>query len=584
MYRKYRPQNFASVVGQKPAVSVITSSLEKHRPGHAYLFSGSRGCGKTSVARIFAKALNCTNPQGVEPCGECMNCKAVTEGESLDVIEIDGASNNSVDQIRELKANVTLAPFSSRYKIYIIDEVHMLTVAAFNALLKTLEEPPEHVIFIMATTEPQKVPVTIRSRCQHIPFHSIGTQDIYNRLEEICRLENVRAESEALWEISRQADGALRDALSLLEQVIASGDITLANVESTFGAGSRSTFERWIKTYRTDKESAYMILKTMFDSGASGIRVFEELFSLVNNLWLVSRWKNVDDSLGISEQEKTFLHEEASNWKTEDLHSMLIIIMKILTQARTGVRPAILLGIFMINLEDPAYTPVPSAQTSQARPVSFTAGMFTRHEEASPPAPAVRVNNDDMKPSENVPVDFALKDELLKTALEKNQIVILSGLFDSRPYIQDGNLILDFGHRYTYEVFRLEQRAAEFPKLFTGYKGVVLRYGTITETCQAVAAKSDSYMTEEVSPEPVPEVANVVSHEEPRVKQDKPKGSDSVFEKIKLGLLNCGVKSEIVLIKSKRTNEESDSETESASASESDSESETENERESGGE
>ena len=297
LYRKYRPQNFSSVVGQKAAIDVITNALAKNRPGHAYLFSGSRGCGKTSVARIFAKALNCLDPQGVEPCEKCSNCVAITAGESLDVIEIDGASNNGVEEIRELKSNVTLAPFSSKYKIYIIDEVHMLSQAAFNALLKTLEEPPEHVIFIMATTEPHKVPVTIRSRCQHIPFHSIGAHDIFTRLQEICGLENVQAEDSALWEISRQADGALRDALSLLEQVISSGNVTLSSVELAFGVGSRSSFEKWVISLRENQEEAYIILKKMFDSGASPVRVFEEIFSLVRDLWLVSKWQNIANSL-----------------------------------------------------------------------------------------------------------------------------------------------------------------------------------------------------------------------------------------------------------------------------------------------
>lgn len=562
LYRKYRPQNFASVVGQKAAVDVLTSSIAKNRPGHAYLFSGSRGCGKTSVARIFAKALNCTNPNGVEPCGECFNCKAVTEGESLDVIEIDGASNNSVDQIRELKANVTLAPFSSRYKIYIIDEVHMLTTAAFNALLKTLEEPPEHVIFIMATTEPQKVPVTIRSRCQHIPFHSIMPQDIYNRLEEICRLENVNAESEALWEIARQADGALRDALSLLEQVIASGEITLANVEAVFGAGSRSTFERWIKTYRTDKESAYMILKNTFDSGASGVRVFEELFSLVNNLWIVSRWKNIADSLGVSEQEKTFLNEEAANWKTEELHLILKAIMKTLTQARTGVRPNVLLGIFALILEAPLGIPAQETKT-------IVPPMFTRKEEPKIPAVSAKiVKEEDIKPSENVPADFALRDQLLDIASEKNKIVILCGLFDSRPYVQDGNLILDFEHRYSFEALKTAQRISEFSKLFTSYKGIVLRYGPLTETCPAVKIESE--------PEPLLE-----SHEEPRVRQDtqiQEKPVSSAFDRIMSSLAKNKINCEIVLFKNRNTNEESESE------SETETESENESESESGGE
>ena len=243
LYRKYRPQNFAGIIGQPAAVSVLTNSIAKGKVGHAYLFSGSRGCGKTSAARIFAKSLNCSDRQGFEPCGKCSNCTQITAGDSLDVIEIDGASNNGVDSIRGLKENVALSPFNSRYKIYIIDEVHMLSQGAFNALLKTLEEPPEHVIFIMATTEPHKVPVTIRSRCQHIPFHSITPDDIYSRLEYVCKNENITAEPEALREISRQADGALRDALSLLEQAAASGDVTLKNTEAIFGAGSRPSFE-----------------------------------------------------------------------------------------------------------------------------------------------------------------------------------------------------------------------------------------------------------------------------------------------------------------------------------------------------
>ncbi|MBR0094439.1 MAG: DNA polymerase III subunit gamma/tau, partial [Synergistaceae bacterium] len=297
LYRKYRPQNFAGVAGQRAAIEIITNSIARDRVGHAYLFSGSRGCGKTSVARIFAKALNCLDRQGFEPCGQCSNCTAITAGESLDVIEIDGASNNGVDSIRELKENVALAPFTSKYKIYIIDEVHMLSQGAFNALLKTLEEPPEHVIFILATTEPQRVPVTIRSRCQHIPFHTISPEDIFKRVEEVCRLEDVKAEPEALWEIARQADGALRDALSLLEQIMASGEITLSNVEASFGAGSRPVFERWIKTLRTDPGEAYTSLKSMFDSGASGVRVFEEMFAIVRDLWLSSKWPKLAGTL-----------------------------------------------------------------------------------------------------------------------------------------------------------------------------------------------------------------------------------------------------------------------------------------------
>lgn len=172
LYRRYRPQSFSDMIGQSAAISVVTRAIQSGAVGHAYLFSGPRGCGKTTVARLFAKAVNCPDRKGAEPCNECQTCRAIVEGSCLDVVEIDGASNNSVDEIRDLKERVALASFTCPYKIYIIDEVHMLSISAFNALLKTLEEPPERVVFILATTAPYKVPATIRSRCQHIPFHT----------------------------------------------------------------------------------------------------------------------------------------------------------------------------------------------------------------------------------------------------------------------------------------------------------------------------------------------------------------------------------------------------------------------------
>ncbi|MFA7220462.1 MAG: DNA polymerase III subunit gamma/tau, partial [Synergistaceae bacterium] len=214
LYRRYRPQKFSEMVGQSAAVSVLREALKEGHLGHAYLFSGPRGCGKTSAARLVAKGLNCQNlGSDGEPCGECEACKAIAQGEHLDVIEIDGASNRGINEIRDLKSHVNLKPLIAPYKVYIIDEVHMLTEAAFNALLKTLEEPPANVVFLLATTEPHKVPVTIRSRCQHIPFHRISMADMVNRVSYVCTTENIQADMEAVWEISRQADGALRDAL-----------------------------------------------------------------------------------------------------------------------------------------------------------------------------------------------------------------------------------------------------------------------------------------------------------------------------------------------------------------------------------
>ena len=450
LYRKYRPQSFNDVSGQKTAIDVLTNSIASNRIGHAYLFSGSRGCGKTSIARIYAKAINCLSPEGYEPCGKCRNCQDITAGESLDVIEIDGASNNGVENIRGLKENVTLAPFNSRYKVYIIDEVHMLSQGAFNALLKTLEEPPEYVVFILATTEPHKVPVTIRSRCQHIPFHQISPEDIYSRLVYVCAQENITAESEALQEIARQADGALRDALSLLEQVIASGDVTLTNVEAVFGAGSRPAFERWLQTFRTDRAKAYIALKSMFDAGASPSRIFTELFSLVRNLWLASKWPNILQSLGISSSEQKFIASEVSYWKPNQLHKFLGIIMKMLTHTKGAARNDILLGLFMMYIE-----PAP-ATTTQV----ISSGNIAQPAPAPAPVPA---------PARD------LKAEMLERVHSRN-FLMYCALQDVNPREYEGILILRVNHAYCYDY--LKRNDAVLSAVYSEYeRGILLEYG-----------------------------------------------------------------------------------------------------------
>ncbi|MEN2996037.1 MAG: DNA polymerase III subunit gamma/tau [Acetomicrobium sp.] len=238
LYRKYRPGRFSDVVGQEGIVKILRNSLRSKKIGHAFLFSGPRGCGKTTVARIVAKALNCPDAREGEPCDCCEVCKTISRGESLDVIEIDGASNRGIEEIRNLKSQIGLASFSLSYKVYIIDEVHMLTDAAFNALLKTLEEPPQRVVFILATTAPEKVPLTIRSRCLRFYFNRLSSVDIVNRLRRVAQEESFDYEEEALWELARQADGSLRDALTLLEQALSLEEkaLTLNSVVLLLGA------------------------------------------------------------------------------------------------------------------------------------------------------------------------------------------------------------------------------------------------------------------------------------------------------------------------------------------------------------
>ncbi len=238
LYRQFRPENFDEVVEQKAAVTALRQSVKTGRLGHAYLFCGQRGTGKTSIARIFARAINCENPENGNPCNKCATCKGIFDGSLLDVIEIDAASNRSIDNIKKICDEVNYAPSKAKHKVYIIDEVHMITNEAFNALLKTLEEPPAHAVFLFATTEPHSIPPTILSRCQRFDFRRISTDSIINRLKYICEKENIKASEDALKLIASLSDGAMRDAISVLDQAAsASGPdgITDESIEEMTG-------------------------------------------------------------------------------------------------------------------------------------------------------------------------------------------------------------------------------------------------------------------------------------------------------------------------------------------------------------
>lgn len=350
LYRRYRPQKFSEVVGQTAAIGVITRAIETGTIGHAYLFSGPRGCGKTTVARLFAKAVNCPDRNGAEPCNKCETCRAIVDGDCLDVIEIDGASNNGVDEIRELKERVALASFSCPYKVYIVDEVHMLSTGAFNALLKTLEEPPERVIFILATTAPHKVPVTIRSRCQHIPFHGMTAVQIVSRLEQVAAAEGIQVQNEALWEIARNSEGGMRDALSLMEQAIAygTGNVNRETIDKLLGGGSSLAIRQWVSLCHASPEKALPQLETLFCSGAVAERFISVLFTCVRNLWLQAQWgSSATNSLMLSDEEKKWLRDEESSYKAKHLERLMSQLASLLPQVRRGISNDVLSGLLV---------------------------------------------------------------------------------------------------------------------------------------------------------------------------------------------------------------------------------------------
>lgn len=353
LYRKYRPQSFSDMVGQSAAVGVLRESLKEGRLGHAHLFSGPRGCGKTSAARLVAKTLNCSNPtEAGEACGVCANCVSIAMGEHLDVIEIDGASNRGIGEIRDLKSHVNLKPLSSVYKVYIIDEVHMLTEPAFNALLKTLEEPPASVVFMLATTEPHKVPVTIRSRCQHIPFHRIAITDMIARLTYVTEQEKIEAEPEAIWEIARQADGALRDALSLLEQsvTLGKGRLTLESVGSLMGGSNKTALEKWVTNLRQDPAQAKADLDKMLARGISLERLTESIFVIFRDIWLYLLWgERSVEVIENSESELAFLREESRHWEASKAKGICAFLSRLLPRTRYGMRLEVFSGLVMLE-------------------------------------------------------------------------------------------------------------------------------------------------------------------------------------------------------------------------------------------
>lgn len=320
LYRKYRPVDFNSVYGQEHVVTILKNAIMSGKISHAYLFCGPRGTGKTTVAKIIARLVNCENLVDGNPCGKCYNC--INYINSSDIVEIDAASNNGVDEIRELKDKINLVPSNAKYKIYIIDEVHMLTTQAFNALLKTLEEPPSHVIFVLATTEPHKIPLTISSRCQKFRFSKIEDSKIVNRLSEICKLENIIIDEDALFEIARLSDGGMRDAINFLDQLIAysSDNITIEDVYNVNGSVSYADLYDLLNSIIINDKIKIIEFIDNFDESGKDINKFiEEMLIFLKDVIL---YKNANISSNISIKNE-YINLIANKYNDSDLYDLI---------------------------------------------------------------------------------------------------------------------------------------------------------------------------------------------------------------------------------------------------------------------
>ena len=391
LYRKYRPQTFSDVYGQEHITAILQSEIESGKIGHAYLFAGTRGTGKTTCAKILARAVNCQNPKGGNPCGECEMCRMILSDDVTDIVEIDAASNNGVDNIRELRDQVVFSPAMAKYRVYIIDEVHMLSTPAFNALLKTLEEPPEHVVFILATTEVHKLPATILSRCQRFDFRRIDSEKICERLKYVAGKENLTLTDDAATLIAAAADGGMRDALSILDLCASSGgDITEETVTAACSmAGSEYLLNMADYINAGDTEGALMLLDKLHNSSVDMSRLLLEMTSHFRDLMIIKTVSSGRRPIVCSKAHMAALEAQAAKFGLSEIIAILNMLQGsaalMVDSNRRSLMEMTLLRLCTPKLRN-------DAASLEARIAALEAGQITERPVKSEPAQAASVN------------------------------------------------------------------------------------------------------------------------------------------------------------------------------------------------
>lgn len=451
LYRKFRPENFKDVKGQEHIVTTLKNQIAADRIGHAYLFCGTRGTGKTTIAKLFAKTVNCENPVDGNPCGECASCKAIAAAASMDVQEIDAASNNGVENIREIINDVSYSPTSGKYKVYIIDEVHMLSIGAFNALLKTLEEPPSYCIFILATTEVHKIPITILSRCQRYDFKRISVDTIVERLNELIEKEEMKVEEKALRYIAKMADGAMRDAISLLDQCIAfhiGETLSYDMVLDVLGAVDTEVFSRLLRgILKGNVISCIDLLEEIIIQGRDLTQFVTDFIWYLRNLLVVKTSEDAGDVLDVSTETKHRLIEEAELIEPETIIRYIRVFSELSGSIKYGTQKRILTEIALIKLCRPQMEFNKDSILDRIRILEDQMKRGIPVEQVSANSDFAGAKNGDLSINKKVELPKALPEDIKKVVLNWAAIVngIESGLM--KTALKKGNLSLGDGDK-----------------------------------------------------------------------------------------------------------------------------------------